>query len=72
MSTLNVGKALRWAVGLNVQEWEESLSAEMQLLIKVQALIHLPWRQFGRWTLFTAKAVLGAMRGSYQSLGYLE
>lgn len=62
------------AVGLNVNMWEkrESLSAEMQLLITAWALIHLSWRQFGRWTLFTAKVVWGVLGGSHQSLGYLE
>lgn len=63
-----------WAVGLNVNMWKsrEKASAEMQLLITVQALIHLSWRQFGRWTLFTAKVVWGVLGGSHQSLGYLE
>lgn len=50
----------------------ENLSAEMQLLITTQALIHLLWWQFGRWTLFTAKAVWGALGGSHQSPGYLQ
>lgn len=57
INTLRVVKAQ--VVGLNVNIWEreEFLRAEEQLLITVRTLIHLSWRQFGRWTLFTAKAV---------------
>ncbi len=65
---------LKLTAGLlwNIWDWGESLSAGTQLLIKVRALIHLSCRQLGRWTLFTAKAVWGALGGSHQSLDYLE
>lgn len=52
--------------------WAEIKASCLQLLITAQERIHLSWRQFGRWTLFTPKAVWGALGGSHQSVGYLQ